>query len=126
MLTVNLDTKNSIAVLEPHGALRADDFKEVSKKIDGYLEENGTLDGLIIYTKSFPGWDSFTALLSHLKFVNNHHKKISFLAFVTDSIVGDIAEDIGDYFVNAKIKNFDFDEFDKAKEWIIGSKNCLG
>ena len=122
MLTVNLDTKNSIAVLEPHGALREEDFTAASKKIDGYLGENGTLDGLIIYTKDFPGWDSFSSLISHLKFVNEHQKKISFLAFVTDSVVGEFGKLIAEHFVHPEVKNFDFDEFDKAKQWIIDSK----
>ena len=122
MLTVNLDTKNSIAILEPHGALCKSDFISVAKTINTYIDKNGKLDGIIIYTKDFPGWNSFSALISHLKFVNEHHKKISFLAFVTDSIVGDFVEHIGDYFVHAKVKNFDFDEFDKAKKWIVNSR----
>jgi hypothetical protein len=34
----------------------------------------------MIYTKSFPGWESFGALVSHLKFVADHHQKIERIA----------------------------------------------
>jgi len=121
MLNVTLDEKSSIAVLEPHGALCEGDFKEVARVIDGYLQKKGKLKGLIIYTKSFPGWDSFSALTTHLKFINEHHKKISYLAFVTDSMVGELAQHIGSHFVNATIKTFAFDKLKEAKRWIGGA-----
>jgi hypothetical protein len=31
--------------------------------------------GLMIYTKSFPGWENFAAFLSHIQFVKNHQRK---------------------------------------------------
>ena len=118
MLKVILDTKNAIATLEPHGALTKEDFNLAVKAIDPYIEANGKLNGLIIATESFPGWDDFAALSRHITFVKNHHQKIKRLAFVTDSVVGGFAENIADHFIEAQIKTFPFGEIGKAKVWI--------
>ena len=80
----------------------------------------GGLKGLIIHSESFPGWDSFQAMHSHLTFVKEHHKIIPRIAFVTDSIISNLAETIGSHFVSADIKSFDYGELDKARAWILG------
>jgi len=118
MLTINLDEKTSTLTLSPQGALEVKDFEEVAKLVDPFIEKNAKLKGLIIYVQTFAGWDSFSALTRHLKFINEHHKKVSHIAFVTDSIIGDIAEHIGSHFVNAEVKHFSFSELEKAKQWI--------
>ena len=69
---------------------------------------------------SFPGWDSFGALSSHLRFVKDHHKKITRIAFSTDSGVGNFAEKIASHCVNAEIKVFSFEELEQAKKWAAG------
>ncbi len=119
MLFAKIDQKNGIAILEPEGALSENDFQSARAVIDPFIESKGYLKGVIIHTKSFPGWDSFGALLSHLTFVKDHHKKISSVAFATDSILGSLAEMVGSHFVDAKVRVFSFDELEKAKAWIL-------
>jgi hypothetical protein len=65
--------------------LSADDFREIARVLDPYIREKGKLTGLLIQAKSFPGWESFGALLQHMKFVHDHHRKIDRVAAVTDS-----------------------------------------
>jgi hypothetical protein len=120
MLTATLDEQNKIATLEPDGPLSASDFESASAVIDPYLESGGELKGLVIYTETFPGWDSFKALHSHLTFVKEHHKKVPRIAFVTDSRIGDIAESVASHFVSAEVRNFDFKDIGKATQWILG------
>jgi len=119
MLKINLDKENKILKLKPDGALSQQDFQSVATIVDPFIDEFKKLNGIIIYTKSFPGWDSFSALIKHLQFVSDHHKKISSVAFVTDSIIGDLAEKIATHFINASVRHFDFNDLDNAKEWII-------
>ena len=123
MLTVNLNEIEGIAILEPDSELSEADFISASKIIDPYIEKSGKLNGIIIHVKSFPGWDSFSALIKHLKFIKEHHKKVSHVAFATDSPIGGIAEHIASHFVSAKIKNFSFNELEKAKKWIVDNEN---
>ena len=118
MLTVKLDEAESIAILEPDGELSAADFMAAANIIDPYIENSGGLDGIIIHVKSFPGWDSFAAFITHLKFIKEHHQKVSHVALVTDSPIGAFAEHIASHFVNAEIKSFTFSELEKAVKWI--------
>ena len=122
MLKVELDENEGIAILEPDGELSKNDFKAASKVIDPYLEKYDELKGIIIHVKSFPGWDSFSSLVAHLKFVKEHHKKISRIAFVTDSPAGSIAEKVARHFVNAEIKSFEFVEFEASRKWVMGGE----
>ena len=73
MLSVTINKASSIAMLEPDGPLSKDDFQAAAARIDPFIETNGELKGLLIYTRQFPGWDSFAALTSHLKFIKEHH-----------------------------------------------------
>jgi len=121
MLNVNLDTTTGIAVIEPVGQLEKEDFINASKLIDPYIEENGKLNGIIIHSKSFPGWDSFGAMIKHMKFVKEHHTNVTHVAFVTDSKLCSAAENIADHFVKAEVKNFSFNEMNEAKAWITNN-----
>jgi len=120
MLSVEIDEDKGIAILEPDGPLSKHDFESAAKIIDPYIEKTGQLRGLIIHTKSFPGWDSFAALSSHLRFVKDHHKKISRVAISTDSVVGHFAEAVASHFVSAEIKLFSFQELEEARDWVGG------
>ena len=120
MLSVNIDEERGIAILEPSGPLSKNDFELAARIIDPYIEKSGSLKGLVVHAKSFPGWDSFAALSSHLKFVKGHHQKISRVALSMDSVIADFAETLGRHFVNAGIKVFSFQEFDHAKQWAAG------
>ena len=121
-MKVTLDVASKIAILEPTSALSKDDFLEASEVINPFIEEYDRLNGLIIYTKDFPGWDSFAAFLTHMKFIKEHHKYIKKLAFVTDSFVGEMGEKVGSHFVSATIKNFDYDQLEEAKQWIASTE----
>jgi len=120
MLKVTIDEEDGLAILEPDGALTRKDFEAAAVIIDPYIERHGVLNGVIIHTKEFPGWDSFAAMLFHLKFVSDHHTKVSRVAMATDSVVGDLAEAITGHFVQAEVKHFRFGEFQKARLWVLG------
>jgi len=80
--------------------------------------KNGLFHGLMIYVKSFPGWNDFSALLSHLKFIKDHHKNIEKVAAVSDSGFLAILPNIADHFVNAEVRHFDYDKKDEAMTWL--------
>jgi len=123
MLTVELNQKEGIAVLEPHGRLSESDFAAAASKIDPFIEKSGSLNGVIIRVSSFPGWESFAALVKHLKFVRDHHKKVTRLAIVTESPIGELAEHVANHFVQAEIRHFSQDDMELAKQWISGAEH---
>jgi len=118
-LKVTIEEQSKLVILEPQAELSKDDFLYAKSLVDPFIEREGVLNGIIIYTKDFPGWDSFSGFLEHMEFIKEHHKKIKKLAFVTDSFVGEMAQKLGKHFVNAEIKNFDYVDLQKAKEWIV-------
>ena len=85
MIKFELRKDAGVLVVEPRSALSAEDFREISGTIDPYIREKGKLTGLLIDAPSFTGWDSFGALIEHLKFVHNHHCNIDRVAAVTDA-----------------------------------------
>ena len=123
MLKVRLDEDQGIAILEPQGELSKQDFESAGKLIDPYIEAHGSLAGIIIHVRHFPGWESFSSLLAHLKFIREHHKKISRVCFATDSPIGRIAEKVAAHFVSAEIRSFAYDQFEASRHWVTGNEN---
>lgn len=118
MLRIKIDKEAKIVCVEPEGELTKNDFVFATSKIDPFIEEYGELNGLIIHVKSFPGWESFGAMIKHFKFVKDHHRKIAKVALVTDSLLGGFAEHVANHFTSAEIKHFAFGEFESAQKWI--------
>ncbi|WP_455219454.1 STAS/SEC14 domain-containing protein [Kaarinaea lacus] len=118
MLKSELLKDDGILVVLPEDALQASDFEQLASSIDPYIEDNGVLNGLMIYTESFPGWDNFAGLVSHIKFVKNHHKVIKKVAAVTDSAIAPALPRIASHFVDAEIKHFDYHDKDQAMSWL--------
>jgi hypothetical protein len=122
MLDYELNRAESILIVKPVGPLESSDFDKIVQEVDPYIKENGTLKGLMIYTKSFPGWDNFAAFLSHLKFVKNHHQKIKKIAAVTGSGFLSIMPQVANHFVQAELRHFAYDEMDAALNWLRNDK----
>lgn len=119
MIEYDLDAEHSILQVRPESALTKDDFVELGKAVDPQIEANGDLAGLIINAPTFPGWDSFGSLVTHLRFVRDHHKHVKKVALVTDSHIGDVAEHLGSHFVSATIRHFPASQLDQARQWIV-------
>lgn len=120
MVNVEFDEKNGIVTLIPSGALYADDFAKAAEMVDPYIAEHGELGGLIIYTREFPGWDDFSALMTHIRFVKDHHKHIAKVALVSDMAIADFTKSIVKHFVNAEVATFHYKALADAKKWMIG------
>jgi hypothetical protein len=118
MLNHDLRRDDGILVLNPEGPLEAADFTALASHVDAYLEQNGTLRGVLIRAKSFPGWKDFDALLAHLKFVRAHHRRIERVAVVADGALANIMPNIGSHFVHAEVQHFDLSREDAAWDWL--------
>lgn len=117
MLSVKLDERNGIALYEPDAALSEKDFRRASRAVDQWIGKSGRLEGPVIHTRMFPGWDCFGALVSHFTFIRDHHKRIRRVAFATDTPVGPLAEKIARHFVSAEIRLFPYGELEAARAW---------
>ena len=119
MIDVDLNESEGIVVVQPEQMLgfSVDDFKQLTDRVDHYLEDHDMLRGLVIVTRNFPGWEDFKAFISHVRFVRDHHRTIGKVAIVSDSRFLSTAPYLADHFVDAKIRHFDFADIEEAKAW---------
>jgi len=122
MLNYELNRSEGILILKPIGPLASTDFENLARELDPYIIETGSLNGLMIYVKSFPGWDNFAAFLSHIKFVKNHHQKIKKIAAVTGSSFLSIMPQVANHFIQAEVRHFDYNDKDAALNWLKADK----
>ena len=118
MIHFELLRDRGILIVTPQGPLEKTDFELVGQEVDPFIAAKGKLTGLMIYAKSFPGWKNFEGLLSHLKFVGEHQRKIERVAAVTDSEFLTIMPSIVTHFVHAEVKHFGLDEKERALAWL--------
>ena len=116
MIKITLD--HNYCLIKPLGPLSSDDFDAIAQHIDPIIESGGRLDGLMIKTRSFPGWESLGDVIEHFRFVKNHHRAVGRKAMVTDTPLAHIFPAIVGHFVSATVKQFDFDDFDGAVAWM--------
>ncbi len=91
---------------------------KLAEAVDPYIEATGGLAGLIIEASAFQGWDSFGAMVTHFRFVRDHHSRVKRIAVVTDSSMGDVAERLASHFVSAEIRHFPAGQIEAARQWI--------
>jgi hypothetical protein len=118
MLKIDVDVNRQLIVLEPDGPLREEDFVRLAGVVDPFLEAQVPLDGIMVRTRDFPGWDSFGALAGHIRFVRDHHRQIGKVALVTDSPIGHLMPRLANHFVSAEIRHFPYAEETAARDWL--------
>jgi len=122
MISHELLRDRGILIVKPLGPLEQADFETLAREVDPYIEAQGQMNGLLISAKLFPGWKDFAALVSHLRFVKNHHQKIRKVAAVTDSGFLSIMPQIANHFVDAEVKHFEYRDKHRALDWLSESK----
>jgi hypothetical protein len=120
MLRHELLPDHGVLVVEPVGPLQSADFEALAKIVDPYIEQHGGLKGLMIVASGFPGWASFGALVNHVRFVKDHHRKIARIAAVTDSDFLAILPKVANHFVAAEVRHFASGDRSAALKWLTG------
>ena len=115
---IKITLQHHYCIIEPQGPLCKDDFDAIASQIDPVIESEGQLDGLIIKTRDFPGWEGLGDIIEHFRFVKNHHRVINKIALATDAKIGEIFPSIVGHFVKAEVKHFDYDDYEAAVEWV--------
>ncbi|MCP5291623.1 MAG: hypothetical protein H6938_03660 [Burkholderiales bacterium] len=69
MIEYTFDTEHAILYVQPKSSLEENDFVQLAKTVDPFIEKNGDLAGIIIQTPTFPGWKSLGAMAKHFRFV---------------------------------------------------------
>ncbi len=125
MINFELDEANSTLVLVlyhdgsgPATGLHESDFVKLAEVVDPHIEATGGLDGLLISAPNFPGWDSFGAMVPHIRFARDHQRYVKKIALVTDSCFEGVLEHLASHFVSAQIHRFPAGDIERAQRWI--------
>jgi hypothetical protein len=59
MIFYDLDADAGVLTVRPQGKLETQDFLTISEVVDHFIKKKGGLNGIIIVTKKFPGWEVF-------------------------------------------------------------------
>jgi hypothetical protein len=117
-LTYQMLPSRGVLVVEPHGPLRTEDFDALEAAADSWIESgDGSLRGIVVHARRFPGWENLGTLLRHLRFVRDHHRKIRRVAVAVDGALAQIAPALADHFVHAELKQFSADDLEPAIAW---------
>jgi hypothetical protein len=123
MINAQLLRDSGILIVAPVAKLRSEDFERLRLLADPYIEEHGGLQGLLIDAESFPGWENFSGLLSHLRFALNYQEKIERVAAVTDNGFLAIMPKVADHFAAAEVRHYDFQDRDAALNWLRSGRH---
>jgi SpoIIAA-like len=118
MIEAQLLREDGILVVSPVDMLETTDFERLRLLADPYIEEHGELKGLLIDVETFPGWEDFSGMLSHLRFVHDYQQKIIRVAAVTDNGFLAILPKVVDYFAAAEVRHFGYTDRDLALNWL--------
>ena len=118
MVEYELLRAEGVLVLRLRDRLEAFDFEKVAQEVDPYIDANGKLHGIMLDAEAFPGWKDFAALVAHLRFVRDHHRKVARVAVVSDSTFLSVAPKIASHFVQADLRHFVPAEREAALAWL--------
>lgn len=118
-MRVEIERDTAVAVVRPDSerGLTERDFATLREEIDTYLASHDRLHGLVVVVEDFPGWQSFAAFVSHIRFVRDHHRKLEKVALVSDGRLLTAAPDVVDHFVSARVRHFPLDCLNEARRW---------
>ena len=108
----------SILVVIPEGPLEQADFEQFARQVDPQIASAGSIAGLMIEARSFPGWRSFGAFLTHIRFVIDHHRHIERIAVVTNSKFLKTMPLVAGWLIHPKIRHFRLEQKDQALAWL--------
>jgi hypothetical protein len=118
---------SGVLVIEPRGALRAEDFDALSAAADAWIESTvQPLRGIVVHARTFPGWENLGSFLRHVRFVRDHHREVPRVALSTDAALAGIASTLVDHFTQAVIKRYDYEDVDCAIAWAAGRNETVG
>jgi len=123
MIEHELLSEHGVLVLRPKARLEEDDFANLADIIDPYIAQHGALRGLLLEAERFPGWQGVEGLMSHIRFVRDHHRSIERVAVITDNPVLSVLPKLANKVIHAQVRHFASDQKEAALAWLISTSD---
>lgn len=118
-MEITYRTEFGILEIQPTGSLSKSDFESLASELETILGDQRALNGILINTRDFPGYESFSDLLAHGEFISKFSHRIPKVALCTDSTVAGFLQLMGKVFTDAEVRKFDHDDKDAAEKWLL-------
>jgi hypothetical protein len=115
-----LSLEDGVVVIDVKQMLHAYDFDALVLAVDTWLESGGKLRGLVLHAHDYTGWENLSSFFRHLRFVKDQHTQLERVALAGDRGVTGLAPQLGEHFVSARIRTFDYDAVEAAVAWVRG------
>jgi len=122
MIEITPHVEDGVVEVRVEGKLGAADFERVAPIVDGMIEQKGKIKGLVLNVSEFTGWRDIDALLTHFKFVKDHHAYIERVAAVGNKPWQQILPRFAAVFVKAEPRFFKIENIDHAMRWVRGEE----
>ena len=119
MLTVQFD--GDVLRVRPDGPITREDVTTLTRTVDEYLADHPKIAGVMVETRTFPGFASVGAFADYARFIADHHARVRRLALVTDSALAPVAEFMANHVVGLEMRHFPFAEGTAALAWLRSS-----
>ena len=116
MLKVQFD--GDVLGVRPEGPITRDDVATLTQAAEAYLAGHPKIAGVMVETRTFPGFASVGAFADYARFIADHHARVRRLALVTDSALAPIAEFMANHVVGVAMRHYPFAEGAAALAWL--------
>ena len=116
MLKLQFD--GDVLVVQPEGPITREDVATLTRTADEHLAGHPKIAGVMVETRTFPGFASVGAFADYARFIANHHAHVRRLALVTDSALAPVAEFMANNVVGMEMRHFPFAEGAAALAWL--------
>ena len=116
MLNVQFD--GDVLAVRPDGPITREDVGTLTRTADEYLADHPKIAGVMVETRTFPGFASVGAFADYARFIADHHAHVRRVALVTDSALAPIAEFMANHVVGVQMRHYPFAEGAAAQTWL--------
>ena len=118
MIEMEVISGNALKITAPK-KLYADDFQQIAPKVDSFISQLGKIR-LLIDVSNFNGWSNAAALLSHIRFVKDHHQKVERIAVVGARNWQHWVIGVVRMILHPEVRAYDRSQQSEALRWIVG------
>ena len=104
--------------VQPWGPITREDVATLTRTVDEYLVDHSKITGVMVETRTFPGFASVGAFADYARFIANHHARVRRLALVTNSALAPVAEFMANYVVGIEMRHFRVADATAALAWL--------
>jgi hypothetical protein len=116
---LNTQFDGDVLGLRPDGPITREDVATLTRTADAYLADHPKIAGVMVETRTFPGFASVGAFADYARFIADHHARVRRLALVTDSALAPVAEFMANHVVGVEMRHFPFAEGAAALAWLM-------